>query len=69
MNIEKLYENFEKGVFPSDSEMEEAIIGTDYEDIFDLEMDLIKIAENDVNHKYHSKTLPMEVDFPDGIFN
>jgi hypothetical protein len=55
MNVEQLIKNFNKtGVFPTDSQLEEAIKGNpNYEDLYDLELEMIDIARNDVNHPYH----------------
>jgi hypothetical protein len=55
MKVEELIENFNKtGVFPTDTQLAIAIDGNPkYYDEYDLEMELIDIARNDVNHPYH----------------
>ena len=55
MNVEQLIKNFNKtGVFPTDDQLAIAIDGNPkYYDEYDLEMELIYIAMNDVNHPYH----------------
>ena len=54
MKLNEILKNFdENGIFPSDAEMTELIKGTDYDDIYDLEMEMITKAESDVNHPYH----------------
>lgn len=61
MTLEQIYENFDKnGVFPTDSQLEEAIKGNpNYEDLYDLELEMIDKAFNDPNHPYHSKVKPL----------
>ena len=55
MILETLIRNFnETGVFPTDAQLAIAIDGNPkYYDEYDLEMELIYIAMNDVNHPYH----------------
>lgn len=55
MNVEQLIKNFNKtGVFPTDEQLLTAISSDlNYYSIYALEMELIDIARNDVNHPYH----------------
>jgi hypothetical protein len=55
MNVEQLTQNFNKmGVFPTDDQLLTAIASDlNYYSIYALEMQLIEIAMNDVNHPYH----------------
>lgn len=55
MKVKELIENFNQtGVFPTDAQLAIAIDGNpNYDSIYDLEMKLIYIAINDVNHPYH----------------
>jgi hypothetical protein len=55
MNVEQLIKNFNKtGVFPTDEELLTAVASDlNYYSIYTLEMELIEIARNDVNHPYH----------------
>lgn len=55
MNVEQLIKHFNKtGVFPTDDQLLTAVAGDlNYYSIYDLEMQLIDIARNDVNHPYH----------------
>ena len=55
MNVEQLIKNFNKtGVFPTDDQLLTAVAGDfNYYSIYALEMELIDIARNDVNHPYH----------------
>jgi hypothetical protein len=59
MNVEQLISNFNQtGIFPTDSQLQSAIEGNPlFDSIYDLEMDLIEIAQNDTNHPYHSKVV------------
>jgi hypothetical protein len=59
MLVEQLIQKFnESGVFPTDTELQTAIEGNPlFDSIYDLEMDLIVIAQNDTNHPYHSKVV------------
>jgi hypothetical protein len=55
MNVEQLIKNFNKtGVFPTDDQLLTAVASDlNYYSIYTLEMELIEIARNDVNHPYH----------------
>jgi len=55
MNVEQLIKNFNKtGVFPTDEQLLTAISSDlNYYSIYGLEMELVEIARNDVNHPYH----------------
>ena len=55
MNVEQLTQNFNKtGVFPTDDQLLTAVSSDlNYYSIYTLEMQLIEIARNDVNHPYH----------------
>lgn len=55
MNVEQLIKHFNKtGVFPTDDQLLTAVAGDlNYYSIYSLEMELIDIARNDVNHPYH----------------
>jgi len=55
MNVEQLIKNFNKtGVFPTDEQLLTAISSDlNYYSIYGLEMQLVEIARNDVNHPYH----------------
>lgn len=48
-----------KGIFPSDTKMAEAleVNPTDWE-VFDLELDLINMAQDNPNHPYHPNVNP-----------
>jgi hypothetical protein len=56
MNVEQLIKNFNKtGVFPTDDQLLTAVASDlNYYSIYHLEMQLIEIARNDVNHPYHN---------------
>jgi hypothetical protein len=56
MNVEQLTQNFNKtGVFPTDDQLLTAVASDlNYYSIYALEMELIYIARNDVNHPYHN---------------
>ena len=63
MNKQVILDRFNvEGIFPSDSELEVLAgspIGTGGTiETFGVEMDLLELAEGDVNHPYHEKTLP-----------
>jgi hypothetical protein len=56
--LERVFREFnEKGIFPSDEVL--AMIAksnpSKYDDLYDVEMEMIYIAMNDINHPYHSK--------------
>jgi len=55
MNVEQLIKNFNKtGVFPTDEQLLTAVSSDlNYYSIYALEMQLVEIARNDVNHPYH----------------
>ena len=55
MKVEELIENFNKtGVFPTDAQLLTAVASDlNYYSIYHLEMQLVEIAINDVNHPYH----------------
>ena len=55
MNVEQLIKHFKKtGLFPTDDQLLTAVAGDfNYYSIYALEMELIDIARNDVNHPYH----------------
>jgi hypothetical protein len=59
MNVKQLIKNFnQSGVFPTDSQLSAAIKGNPhYHSIYHLEMELVEIALNDINHPYHSKVV------------
>jgi len=63
MNVEQLIKNFNKtGVFPTDDQLLTAVASDlNYYSIYGLEMELIEIARNDVNHPYHSKVVGREL--------
>jgi len=69
--VKEINENFDKnGVFPSDKEMESAIVGTEYRNIYELEMDLLEKASADENHPYHpSVTSTNDNGFLDFLMN
>jgi hypothetical protein len=55
MTVEQLIKNFNKtGVFPTDDQLLTTVESDlNYYSIYVLEMQLINIARNDVNHPYH----------------
>ncbi len=60
MKLKEIYENFDvNGIFPSDSEMSEAIENNpNYVSIYDLEMEMINKALDDEKHPYHHMVVP-----------
>lgn len=52
-----------EGIFPTDSELQIILDerGTPDESIYELEMDLLEIAEKDENHPYYPMTTPKEM--------
>lgn len=54
----------QEGIFPSDTELQLILNERETPDdsIYELEMDLLQIAESDTNHPYYPATLPIESD-------
>ena len=54
----------QKGIFPSDAELQIILNEreTPGDSIYELEMELLQIAESDTNHPYYPKTLSVESD-------
>lgn len=64
MTTEILNRFNQEGIFPSDTELQLILNERETPDdsIYELEMDLLQIAESDINHPYYPNTLPMESD-------
>jgi len=57
-----------EGIFPSDSQLQTLVeTGGLGNSILDVELNLLDVASSDVNHPYHSMTLPSKNPSPSQI--
>lgn len=62
MMLDEIYKNFdENGIFPTDSQMIQAIKNnSNYDSIYQLELEMIDKALADENHPYHHMVIPIK---------